>query len=108
MSELKRLAREYLRKVEEAEGKTAKTLGEVSVAIKITDKERRAKIADALNQVREGANLIASAVETVLKALDEGETDTGQIIAQVEGMKAKRLADVQQIEHKEEKTDGDA
>lgn len=101
MSELKRLAREFKRKVEEAENKTAKTLGEVSVAISITDRDRRNKVADAVKQIREGADLIAGAIETVLKALDEGEADTGQIIAQVEGMKAKRLADMPQIEQKE-------
>lgn len=94
MSELKRIVREFGRKVEEAENRTAKTLGEVGEAIKITDKERRKRIADALADVEAGAEMIAKACRSILAALDQSEQDTGEIVAQVEGMKSLRLAEI--------------
>lgn len=94
MSELKRIVREFGRQVEEAEARTAKTLGEVGAAIKLTDKERRDKLSIALKQVQEGSELIANACVAILKAMDESEGSTDEIVAQVEGMKQMRLRDM--------------
>lgn len=93
MSELKRIVREFGRQVEEAETRTANTLGEVVNAIKITDKERRERINDALKKIQEGANMIGAAGLDIMRALEASEEDTGTIMNQVDGMKALRLAD---------------
>lgn len=93
MSELRRIVREFGRQVNEAENRTAKTLAEVAGAIKITDQERRDRIMESLKRVKEGSDIIGAACLDIMAALDASEGDTGEIAAQVEGMKVLRLQD---------------
>ncbi len=91
MSELKSIVRDFSRQVEEAENRTAKTLGEVAGSIAMADKERRDRINDAARKIQEGAEMVAEGTREIMGVLDTSERDTAEIIAQVLGMKAIRI-----------------
>lgn len=93
MSELKRIVRDFARQVEEAENRTAKTLGEVAGSIAMSDKERRDRINDQMRKMLEGVEMVTEAAKALGDILTRSEGDTAEIIAQVLGMKAIRIGD---------------
>ncbi len=91
MSEMMKLAEEFKRRVRETESRTAKTLGEVKAGIAFTDKERREAINQALDQLRQGVELISGAATLIVGIMENSEKDTGEIIAQVHTLEQSRL-----------------
>lgn len=91
MSEMMKLAQEFQRRVRETESRTAKTLGEVKAGIAYADKERREAINQALDQMRQGIDLLTGAATMIVGIMENSEKDTGEIIAQVHTMEQARL-----------------